>query len=94
MVKFEEQVERQLVSEWKHGYFNYKQLKQELKKIRETLENHCHSRDQGCFKYSRYEHSIDQEYICNSYKSPVEDSRQIKHHRWSLFSQSGVEMVS
>jgi SPX domain protein involved in polyphosphate accumulation len=93
MVKFEEQVERQLVREWKHGYFNYKLLKQDLKKLREILEKDQHRGDQVCFKYTHYDRNTDQDHIHSSYASPVEDFRQIKHQQWSLFSQSGIEMV-
>ncbi|KAH7444428.1 hypothetical protein KP509_02G078100 [Ceratopteris richardii] len=86
MVKFEKVLERESVLEWQEAYVNYKQLKQDLKLVRESFEDRQNTKPVLHPK-------IFQEHLLRSFASPLVDFRKLKHTRWSLWSQGGINMI-
>eukprot|EP00249_Psilotum_nudum_P004395 c17923_g1_i2 orf=192-410(-) len=52
MVKFQKQLEGQLVHEWKDAYLNYKQLKKDLHQIKEKQINQHENNQESSIKAS------------------------------------------
>lgn len=86
MVKFEKLLEGEVVQEWRDAYVNYRQLKQDLKQLKDFFEKQQYSKP-------THNHHIPQEHALSSFPSPLQDFRNLKHHRWSLWSQGGINMV-
>ncbi|GLJ27006.1 hypothetical protein SUGI_0529220 [Cryptomeria japonica] len=82
MMKFQKQLEAQLVAEWRNAYVNYKQLKKDIRQIREQIASKKHH-----FVTNR----VAPEHICTHMNSIYE---QIIHqHKIQSNIGSGKEIV-
>ncbi|MCO5607260.1 hypothetical protein L7F22_061453 [Adiantum nelumboides] len=86
MVKFEKLLEGELVQEWREAYVDYRQLKHDLKQIKEFFVSNQYDKP-------ILDHNISQEHMLSSFPSPLADFRKLKHHLWSLWSQGGINMI-